>query len=156
MAYTKTSTLLKGFDEVEARLDKVADAADDMRDVWPEIGRLWADRQNTVFATDGLGKWGLRAASTIAEGQSPLVDTGVMREGVTNAPPIWAKKYGAAWGANKADRRVMNIAVLNTVGHKSRGASMVPPRVVVPPLRPAERKAWIGLVAKHMHKAIHT
>jgi hypothetical protein len=145
-----TSRLLIGLEQVEARLDKVAHAADDLTPVWPEIGRLWASRQNTVFASNGLGRWAPRAAVTIRYGQSPLVDTGVMREGLDNANPIWSKKRGAAWGASKHDARVMNVAVW-----MSSGTSRIPPRQPVPPLRGAERKAWFGLVVKHMHKAVH-
>ena len=155
MAAVSTSQLLRGLPEVKARLDRVAAAADDLSPVWSELGRLFADRQRTVFATNGLGdKWAAPAASTIREHQSPLVDTGVMRSGLIESGAIWARKLGAAWGAQKADKRVMNIAVLNTVGHKSRGATMVPPRVVVPRLRAAERRAWVGVVRDYMARAV--
>ena len=145
-----TSQLLRGFDDVEARLDKVADAADDLRPVWPEIGRLWADRQDTVFASNGLGRWAPFAAATLRTHQSPLVDTGVMREGLTMSKPIWDAKKGAAYGAPRYDRRVYNIAVFHAYG-----TSRMPKRPPVPPLHGAERKAWVALVAKHLHKAVH-
>ena len=144
-----TSQLLRGFDDVEARLDKVARAADDISPVWPEVGRLWAGRQNTVFASNGLGRWPIEAAVTLRSNQSPLVDTGVMRQGLTAANPIWDTKRGAAWGAPKSDRRVFNVAVFHAYG-----TSRMPARPPVPRLRSAERKAWLGLVGKHLHKAI--
>ncbi|MEZ5119664.1 MAG: hypothetical protein R2686_07150 [Candidatus Nanopelagicales bacterium] len=141
--------LLRGLDEVEARLDKVSRAADNLRPVWPEVGRLWADRENTVFASNGLGRWAPEAIVTMRTNQSPLVDTGVMRDGLTRAAAIWEKDHGAAWGASRHDRRVFNIAVFHTYG-----TSRMPKRIPVPPLRAAERRAWVGLIRKHMHKAI--
>lgn len=144
-----TSRLLVGLDAVEKRLDRVAHAADDLRPVWPEIGRLWTSRQHTVFASNGLGRWAPRAMVTIRTGQSPLVDTGVMRQGLDDSRPIWSRKKGAAWGGDRSDRRVYNIAVFHAYG-----TSRMPKRLPVPPLRAAERKAWVGLVGKHLRKAI--
>jgi len=149
MATVKTSQLLRGLDEVEARLDKVAHAADDVSPIWPQIGRLWDDRQSTVFASNGFGRWPAEAVVTMRSNQSPLVDTGVMREGLTMAHPIWDTQRGAAWGAPKSDRRVFNIAVFHAYG-----TSRMPKRLPVPPLRAAERRAWLGVLAKHMHKAV--
>lgn len=145
----KSSQLLQGLDDVEARLDKVANAADDLRPVWPEIGRLWASRQRTVFASNGLGRWAPEAVVTMRSNQSPLVDTGVMRAGLDDAAPIWSRKKGASWGGDRGDRRVYNIAVFHAYG-----TSRMPKRLPVPPLRPTERKAWVGLVSKHLRKAI--
>lgn len=146
----KTSTLLRGFDEVSARLDKVAHAADDVSPVGTEVGRLWANRQQAVFASNGLGAWPIEAAVTLRSNQSPLVDTGVMRQGLTDARPIWLEKYGFAFGAPMRDRRVFNIAVFHAYGTKR-----MPKRLPVPPLRAAERRAWMGLVVQHMHRAVH-
>ena len=150
MATVATSQLLRGLDDVEARLEKVAHAADDLTPVWPQIGRLWDDRQNSVFASNGFGRWAPEALVTLRSNQSPLVDTGVMRSGLTMARPIWDSKKGAAWGAPRSDRRVYNVAVFHVYG-----TSRMPKRIPVPPLRAAERRAWIGVVAKHMHKAVH-
>lgn len=144
-----TSDLLRGLDEVQARLDTVSDAADDLHPVWPQIGRLWASRQDTVFASNGLGRWAPEAVVTMRSNQSPLVDTGVMREGLSAASTIWDTDRAAAWGAEKSDRRVFNIAVFHTYG-----TSRMPKRLPVPPLRAAERKAWVGLLGKHLRRAI--
>ena len=144
-----TSQLLRGLDDVEKRLDTLGDAADDLTPVWPEIGKLWAGRQRTVFASNGLGRWAPEAAVTLRSNQSPLVDTGVMRAGLDNAAPIWSRKKGAAWGGDRGDRRVYNIAVFHAYG-----TSRMPQRLPVPPLRAAERRAWAGLVGKHLNKAI--
>lgn len=149
-----TSKLLQGLPAVQARLDALDDAAEDLSDVWGPMAQLAAQRENTVFASNGLGRWAPMAAATIREHQSPLVDTGIMREGLTGRAPIWSKPHGAAFGVSKTDPRAMNRAVLASSGFTNRGGGQVPKRVVVPPLRAAERRAWIGLVAKHLRQAI--
>lgn len=149
-----TSKLLQGLPAVQARLDALDDAAEDLSDVWGPMAQLAAQRERTVFASNGLGRWAPMAAATIRAHQSPLVDTGVMREGLTGPRPIWSKPHGAAFGADKSDRRVWNPAVLASSGFTNRGGGQVPRRVVVPLLRAAERRAWIGLVAEHLRKAI--
>lgn len=149
MATVKTTELLKGIDDVFERLDGVADAASDLTPVWGALGSLYARRMDTVFSSNGLGRWAPRAAATIEKGQSPLVDTGVMRDGLTRTAPRYDNKMMAAYGPRKYDRRVMGPAILHTAGTKN-----MPKRVVVPPLRAAERRAWIGAVEKHMGKAV--
>lgn len=149
MVHIKTPELLRSIDDVAKRLDTIEHAADDLRPVWPQIGRLWADREQTVFASGGLGRWAPMAAVTLRTHQSPLVDTGVMRQGLTASQPIWDAKKGAAYGAERSDRRVYNIAVFHTYGTRR-----MPKRLPVPPLRAAERRAWVDVVADHMRKAL--
>jgi len=150
MAAVRTSDLLRGLGDVEARLDKVGHAAEDLTPVWPQIGRLWEDRQDQVFASNGLGRWAPEAVVTMRSNQSPLVDTGVMRRGLTLSHPIWHVEQAASYGAPRSDRRVYNIAVFHAYG-----TARMPKRLPVPPLRAAERRAWVALVAKHLHKAVH-
>lgn len=138
-----------GMDGVEAKLDKVSDAADDISPTFDELGGKFAARQDSVFDSNGWGKWAPRAPSTIAEGASPLVQTGIMREGINGDGTIWRGKNGAAFGAPKSDRRVWNVAILNTVGHGG-----APARRMVPALRAAEKRDWIDVVRDHMRKAI--
>ncbi len=140
---------LIGADGVERKLDDLSDAASDISPTFDELGGKFAARQDSVFDSNGWGKWAPRAPSTIAEGASPLVQTGIMREGINGRSPIWKKKRGAAFGAPANAKRVWNVAVLNTVGHGG-----TPPRRAVPPLRAAEKRAWIDVVRDHMRKAI--
>lgn len=142
-----------GMESVERKLDDVSDAARDISPTFDTLGGKYAAREDSVFSTNGWGKWAPRAPSTIAEGVSPLVQTGIMREGISGRKPIWRKKMGAAFGAPKYERRVWNVAILNTVGHK-RGTKDVPPRISVPPLRAAEKREWIDVLRDHMRKAI--
>ena len=138
-----------GMDAIERRFDDVSDAAQDISPTFGTLAAKFADREDSVFASNGWGKWAPRAPSTIKEGVSPLVQTGIMRDGLTRQRAIWKTKRGAAFGAPKSDRRVWNVAVLNTVGHGG-----TPPRLMVPPLRAAEKRDWIDVVRKHMSKAI--
>lgn len=148
------STLVEGLEEVIDRLSEVQDAAGDLRPVWDELGPVFAERMQDVFATNGYGSWQINAASTIAGHQSPLVDEGVMREGLTLRRPIWKVAKSASYGADKTDQRVMNVAVLNTVGHRSpRGNPHTPARRVVPPLRPSEVKQWLGIIEGYLMRA---
>ena len=148
------TVLIEGMDEIIERLSDVQQVAGDLRPVWDELGPIMARRQESVFATRGFGSWQINAQATIAEHQSPLVDEGVMREGLTQRRPIWAVKASAAYGAEKSDRRVMNVAVLNTVGHKSsRGNPHTPPRRVVPPLRAAEKRQVLEVMERAIMRA---
>lgn len=142
-----------GMDAVEKRFDDLSDAAQDISPTFDTLGAKFDAREASVFSSNGWGKWAPRAPSTIKEGISPLVQTGIMREGISGRKPIWRKKMGAAFGAPKYERRVWNVAILNTVGHK-RGTKDVPPRISVPPLRAAEKREWIDVLRDHMRKAI--
>ena len=148
------STLVEGLEDVIDRLGEVEAAAGDLRPVWDELGPVFAKRMDDVFRTEGFGTWQINAQATINEHQSPLVDEGVMREGLTLRRPIWKVKRSASYGADKTDRRVMNVAVLNTVGHQSpRGNPHTPARRVVPPLKPAEVKQWLDIIEGYLMRA---
>jgi hypothetical protein len=148
-----TTTVVQGMGEVVDRLDKMQEATQDIRPAWDELAPLFAARQNAVFDTYNRGKWLPMAPSTLKEHVSPLVQTGIMREGLTLRKPIWVEKTAAGFGAEMVDRRVFNPAVLNTVGHR-RGSKQVPPRVVVPPLNAAEKRRWIAIIERHILKPL--
>lgn len=138
-----------GMDAIERRFDGLSAAASDISPTFDTLGAKFDARQDSVFDTNGWGRWAPRAPSTIREGVSPLVQTGIMRQGISGRRPIWQRKQGAAFGAPKSDRRVWNVAILNTVGHGS-----TPPRISVPPLRAAERREWVDVVRDHLGEAL--
>jgi phage gpG-like protein len=140
---------VQGLGNVERRLDTVAEAASDISPTFRELGDKFAARQDTVFDTNGWGKWAPRAPSTIAEGVSPLVQTGIMRDGLSGDSTIWRGKNAAAFGGRRADRRVFNIAVFHAYG-----TARMPARLPVPTLRAAEKREWIDVVRDHMREAI--
>ena len=137
-----------GMDAIERRFDDLSDAAQDISPTFGTLAAKFSDREDSVFSSNGCGKWAPRAPSTIKEGVSPLVQTGIMRDRLTRQRAIWKTKRGAAFGAAKYDRRVER-------GHPARvGTSRMPTRMVVPPLRAAEKRDWLDVVRKHMGKAI--
>ena len=144
---------LVGMADVLDRMDDLAEAAGDCSPVWPKLGRHWANRMSDVFDTANGGRWQGFAPSTIAEHESPLVDEGIMRDGLTSAVPRHDDKHMVAFGPRKHDRRVQGIATLNTVGHR-RGSTQVPPRPVVPPLSSGERTQWLGAIEEHIREAL--
>jgi len=146
--------VLVGMGDVLDRLTDLAQAAGDCSPAWDELGDMWAARQNAVFDSNGGGKWTGFAVETILEHESPLVDEGVMREGMTSARPRFSDKHMVAFGPPKGDRRVQGIATLNTVGHADRGGGQVPKRAVVPPLSASERRRWIEVIDRHIKDAV--
>ena len=148
-----TREALVGMGDVLDRLTDLARAAGDVSPAWDELGDLWETRQNDVFASDGFGRWGQFALSTMAEHESPLVDDAVMREGMTAARPRYSDKHMVVFGAPKGNKRVSAIATLNTVGHADRGGTRVPARPVVPPLRAGERRRWLEVIERHIVEA---
>ena len=144
---------LVGMADVLDRLTDLAKAGQDISPTYPELGRLWAGRMDDVFSSAGDGRWSGFAPSTIAEHESPLVDEGVMRDGLTRAHPRHEEDLMVAFGPPKHSRRVQGVATLNTVGHR-RGSKMVPPRPVVPSLSAGERRQWLGVIEDHIQKAL--
>ncbi len=115
--------------------------SDDLSPVWPLLGKLWAARQETVFASNGLGRWAPISRRAMLDGSEPLVSSGIMRDGLTRAAPRGSGKRFAAYGPPHGARDVMNPAVLHTVGTKH-----MPKRPPVPGLRAAERRAWVEAI----------
>lgn len=136
------------------KMDELARAGSDISPAASDLGRLWASRMESVFASDGGGRWSNFAPSTIREHKSPLVDEGVMRDGMTRSIPRHKGQMLLAFGPPKHSRRIQGVATLNTVGHRSRGSRMVPPRPVVPPLSAGERRQWIGAIEEHIREAL--
>ncbi len=147
-------TPLIGMAEVLDRLTDVMNAGQNIRPTYPEFGRLFAGRMADVFDSAGGGRWVNFAPSTIREHESPLVDEGIMRDGMTRAYPRHEEDLMVAFGPPKHSRRVQGVATLNTVGHRSRGSTMVPPRPVVPRLSSSERRQWLGVIEDHLREAI--
>ena len=150
-----TRQALVGMGDVLDRLTDLANAAADCSPAWRQLGDMWQRRQQTVFDTANQGRWAGFAPSTIRKHDSPLVDEGIMEAGMTTARPRYDDKHMVAFGPPKGNRRVQAVATLNTVGHKSRGATRVDPRPVVPPLSATERRMWLGVIEDHIREALN-
>ena len=57
-----------GMDAIERRFDDVSDAAQDISPTFGTLAAKFADREDSVFSSNGWGKWAPRAPSTIKEG----------------------------------------------------------------------------------------
>lgn len=77
------------------RLGVLEDLARDFRLAWPEVGKIWKDRQEKIFRTGSLGRWSPLAAQTILRKRASavgdptqiLVDTGTLRDDLTRVEP---------------------------------------------------------------------
>lgn len=148
------SEALVGMGDVLDRLTDLAAVAGDMSPAWRELGSMWQRHMEGVFASSGNGRWVNFAPSTIRAHESALVDEGVMRDGMTSATPRYDDKHMVAFGPRKGNRRVSNVAMLNTVGHR-RGSRQVPKRPVVPSLTAGERRQWLGVIERHIAEAVN-
>ncbi len=150
----KTSMMLRGADDVLARLDRLDRGVDNTDKAFDAIGDLFVNREKAVFSGDGWAP--LKRSTILRTGPAPLVDFGLMKAGILSAGPIWVGDHApaAAYGAEKYDRRVWNLAVLHTFGFTDRGGTKVRPRLVVPRLRVGERATWVGVMRKHVHQAV--
>lgn len=146
-----TRAVLVGMSDVLDKLTELAEIAGDLTPAWDELGRLWESRQKDVFASDGFNSWSGFTAEIVDRGH-PLVDEGVMREGMVDATPRYSDEHMVVFGPPKGNPRVSAVATLNTVGHADRGGTRVPARPVVPPLRAAERRRWLEVIDRHLKK----
>lgn len=146
MATVRTKVLLEGLDEVLAEVDNLERRCDDLRPVWPLLGRMWARRQETVFATDGLGSWPPVGARALLDGgRSPLVHTGMLRRAVTDATPVVSEPLRAAFGVDPSDVHATKVGNIHR-----HGSGRVPVRDPMPRLRPTEKDAWMTVVRRYM------
>lgn len=142
---------VRGLDQVLAEIGKLQGAASDLTPVWPIIGRLWADRERQVFATNGLGKWPMLSAATILRkgSSTPLVDKGSLLGALGNADPRYASDSEAVFGPPKSAK-----AATREGGRHARGTVWMPARNPVPRLRAAERRAWVEAIRIHLSKGL--
>lgn len=82
-------------DAASERLDVLSELARDFRLAWPEVGKIWADRQTRIFASGSMGRWAPLAAQTILKKRANavgdpaaiLVDSGLLRDDLTRPEP---------------------------------------------------------------------
>lgn len=141
----------RGFDGLgglEEHLDELADAASDLSPVWPEIGKLWAEREDRVFATGSFGRWAPLKAVTVLqkvrEGATtePLVRTGILKYEVSQETPRSQGTHFVVFGPARA-------AVIDYAKFHMRGQG-VPQRHPVPRLAPTERRRMVEKIRDHL------
>ena len=140
-----------GLDLLLRRLDAGAARAADLMPAWPEVGRVWAERQRTVFE-QGKG-WDPLAPSTIKRkrkiggGSKPLIRTGRLYAEATDPIPVRQNPHFAVFGIEAPE-------VVRYAHWHQRGAG-VPKRMPVPRLTPKERKAMVKAIGDVIMEAIH-
>ncbi len=79
-------------------------AVGNIRDVWPVVGEVYADRQDNIFATQSHGRWAPLRAATIIKKRSDmvrpetLIATGTMFKAVSSPTPRAQGDYFAVFG----------------------------------------------------------
>jgi hypothetical protein len=131
-------------------LDDLIDACSNMRDAWPAVGEVFADRQRKVFATGGtgVGKWAPLEGSTIirkrllGQPMTTLVATGSLLQAVTSSIPTAYGDRFAVYGVTKGS------AVIDYAIHHSRGHGN-PQRNPVPRMTPTEMRRVVEKIRDH-------
>lgn len=133
---------------LEERLTELAEAAGDLTPVWPEAGKVWAQREERIFATQSSGRWQPLSTPTLIrkrkEGLStePLVETGVLMRSLTSELPRSAGLHFAVYGPAKGES-------IDYAKFHMRGMG-VPQRHPVPRFNPGEREAMIEKIRAHL------
>ncbi|MBI1377248.1 MAG: hypothetical protein GC157_07180 [Frankiales bacterium] len=133
---------------LEGRLDDLIDAASDLSPAWPEIGKVWSDREERVFATGSFGRWAPLKVVTVLQKlrdgatSEPLVHTGILKHELTSATPRSQGPRFAVYGPARG-------AVIDYAKFHVRGQG-VPQRHPVPRLTPTERRRMVEKISDHL------
>ena len=141
-------------DSPAERLDTLYELARDFRLAWPEVGKIWAERQERIFRTGSDGRWSPLAAQTILRKRSNavgdptaiLVDTGLLRGDLTrpdprNSGPGYAV-YGPPTGSVSPSYARYHVT-----------GSGNPQRHPVPRFSPSERQRIAGEMRRFVREA---
>lgn len=97
---------ITGVDRWEADIARLAERADDLSPVWPEIGQWFAERQRKVFNTASFGRWAPLASRTILNRRDigvasadPLIRTGSLFRTMTDASPLKTSPHFVVFGS---------------------------------------------------------
>jgi hypothetical protein len=150
----ETSAAASQADAIGKQLDELSGAAEDLRPVWPEVGEVFAERQEKVFSTGSFGRWSplkaetmIKKAKTSISASTILVDSGMLRKAATDPTVINSSPASAEFGVRPGD-----LSRLYAVYHV-RGQG-VPQRQPVPKMTPTERRRLIEKIQDHIRKAL--
>lgn len=139
---------------VDARLSVLQQLAEDFSLGWPEIGKVWAERQREIFATGSMGRWSPLAAQTIlrkrrsavGDPAAILVDSGVLRDDLTRPEPRNSGPRFAVYGP-PAGAVSPYYARFHVTGQGN------PQRHPVPRFSPSERQRVVGMMRQFVRTA---
>lgn len=141
---------------IRKQLDDLIKAGEDMRPIWPEVGQVFAERQQKIFRTGSNGRWAPLAASTLMkkaetsiQPSAILVETGLLRDAATNPAARKSTESSAEFGVPSGD------PVREYTQYHIRGNG-VPQRQPVPKMTPIERRDMIAIIRKRLLKVIES
>lgn len=123
----------------ERTIMEMVGAAEDWREVWPEVGEWYASRERRVFETNSYNRWApLRAATLVKKAReghprAVLVETGSLLRMVGSNAPRKAEPRFAIFGEPMGSTPTSKYGLFHATG---RG---VPQRNPIPNLTSAER-----------------
>lgn len=144
----------RGFGAADDALSSVLSRVENLEPLWDAVGRDWfAPRQNRHFARARFKplspEYAIRKRREVGV-RPTLVYTGRMRDAVSSAVPVKRSSRFAVFGL-KAGRSDNWIAQIH---QKGSSGGRVPKRVVLPNVKPGERKDLAGLVARYIESGV--
>lgn len=150
----ETSAAESQADAISKQLDDLVHVTEDMREIWPEVGQVFAERQQMIFATGSEGRWAplkaatmMKKAGTSISPSTILVHSGLLRDQATAPTPINAQPQSVEFGV-PAGHPVRAYAKYHVSG------TGVPQRNPIPKFRPGERRGLINVIRRRLQKAL--
>lgn len=144
----------EGLNELLADVSTMISRTEDFAPLWPEIGRVWVEREQEVFATRSKSRWARLAASTIRSkrragvaGKPDLVRTGALLAALTQVKPRSSGSRFVVFGPPPGSPATK----YGTDHAKGRGS---PQRDPVPKLTPNERKRMVTDFGQYLSAGI--
>ena len=145
---------IRGMEELLADLQKIEHKAGDLTQVWPLIGRLWKQREQDVFSSNGRGRWAPLAAETIrrkaqlGQPRTALIAHRSLSGDLTVATPRFSTPTSAIYGPPKG-------AESTRYGKwHVKGTSNMPARNPVPKLSANERRQMVSVIRKWLMEGV--
>jgi hypothetical protein len=141
-------------DAISKQLDELVKITEDLRPIWPEVGRAFGERQDEIFRTGSRGRWAPLAASTLIKKagtsispSSILVHSGLLKDAASNANPINARQQSVEFGVPAGDPS----RVYARYHIKGNG---VPQRNPLPKFTPTERSTLIKIIRRRIGEVL--
>lgn len=140
-----------GVDRLLADLSRIEQLSADLRPAWPELAKMWAEREARVFA--GGAGWAPFSSRTLVDHakthKPPMVKTGALVGAMTTPEPRFSDPDMTVLGPPKSAKEASAVGSRHV-----RGTAFMPARKLVPRLTAAERRRMVDAIAKHVTKGL--